>query len=110
MPYSNNKCAAQPSHQCSLISTFVVRCLDSIIIPVLVMPPTLKKPTLKKLVGHIAFGLFMCAFITLIYASCNFGTVHARVLKFHISIPHGKIADPYFFLVRVMPLFGVMPL
>ena len=32
-------------------------------------------------------------------------TMHARVLKFHIWIPHGKIADPYFFLVRVMPLW-----
>ena len=24
-------------------------------------------------------------------------TLHARVLKLHICIPHGKIADPYFF-------------
>ena len=24
-------------------------------------------------------------------------TMHVRVLKFHIWIPHGKIADPYFF-------------
>ena len=24
-------------------------------------------------------------------------TMHARVLKVHIRIPHGKIADPYFF-------------
>ena len=40
-------------------------------------------------------------------------TVHARVLKFHIWIPHGKIADLYFFfffLVRVISLSGVMPL
>ena len=37
-------------------------------------------------------------------------TVHARVLKFHIGIPHGKIADLYFFLVRVISLSGVMPL
>ena len=36
-------------------------------------------------------------------------TVHARVLKFHVWIPHGKIADPYFFLVRVVSLSGVMP-
>ena len=27
-------------------------------------------------------------------------TMHARVLTFHIWIPHGKIADPFFFLVR----------
>ena len=37
-------------------------------------------------------------------------SVHAGVLKFHIWISHGKIADPYFFLVRVISLSGVMPL
>ena len=37
-------------------------------------------------------------------------TVHGRVLKFHIWIHHGKIADPYFFLVRVISLSGGMPL
>ena len=31
MSYSNNKGADQPAHPCSLISAFVVRCLDSII-------------------------------------------------------------------------------
>ena len=31
MPYANNKSADQPAHPRSLISTFVVRCLDSII-------------------------------------------------------------------------------
>ena len=31
MPYANNKGADQPAHPCSLISTFVVRCLDSMI-------------------------------------------------------------------------------
>ena len=31
MPYANNKDADQPAHQHSLISAFVVRCLDSII-------------------------------------------------------------------------------
>ena len=36
-------------------------------------------------------------------------TMHARVLKFHIWIPHGKIADPCFF-VRIVSLSGVMPL
>ena len=30
MSYANNKSADQPVHLCSLISTFVVRCLDSI--------------------------------------------------------------------------------
>ena len=31
MPYANNKDADQPAHPRSLISTFVVRCLDSMI-------------------------------------------------------------------------------
>ena len=31
MPYANNKGADQPARPRSLISTFVVRCLDSII-------------------------------------------------------------------------------
>ena len=30
MPYANNKGADQPAHPRNLISTFVVRCLDSI--------------------------------------------------------------------------------
>ena len=30
MPYANNKGADQPAHPRSLISTFVVRCLDSV--------------------------------------------------------------------------------
>ena len=31
MPYANNKGADQPAHPRSLISTFVIRCLDSLI-------------------------------------------------------------------------------
>ena len=31
MPYANNKGTDQPAHPCSLISTFVVHCLDSLI-------------------------------------------------------------------------------
>ena len=42
MPYANNKGADQPVHSRSLISTFVVRCLDSII-------PTFAKYELSRL-------------------------------------------------------------
>ena len=31
MPYASNEGADQPAHPCSLISTLVVRCLDSMI-------------------------------------------------------------------------------
>ena len=42
--------------------------------------------------------------------SISYEPLHARVFKFHIWISHEKIADPYFFLVRVISLSGVMPL
>ena len=35
--------------------------------------------------------------------------MHARVLKFHVWIPHGKIADLYFFLVCVTPFLELCP-
>ena len=38
MPYANNKGTDQPVHARSLISTFVVRCLDSIISLVFIFP------------------------------------------------------------------------
>ena len=52
--------------------------------------------------------LSVCPSICLFIRSSK--TVHAGVLKFHIWIPHGKIADMFFFLVRVISLSGVMPL
>ena len=58
-------------------------------------------PTSKKMTGHIGFRL-----------SVRWSrTVDARVLKFRIWIPHGKIFDArFFFLVRLISLSGVMPL
>ena len=38
----------------------------------------------------------------------NLWTVYARVLKFHIWIPHGKIADPYF--NSYLPFWSYVPL
>ena len=43
-----------------------------------------------------------------VHASVRSRTMHGRVLKFHIWIPHGKIFDTRFILVRVTSLF--MPL
>ena len=38
-------------------------------------------------------------------------TVHARVLKFHIWIPHGEIADPYYFsCLGYLPFWSYAPL
>ena len=62
--------------------------------------PFILHPTSKKLREHIGFGLSIR----------SSKTVHARVLKFHIWIPHEKIVDRRFFLVQVISLSGVMPL
>ena len=48
-------------------------------------------PTLKKLMGHIAFGASVSAWVRHTFSTyCNFKTVTARVLKFHMWIPHKK--------------------
>ena len=52
MPYTNNKDADQPAHPPSLISAFVVRCLDSII-PIITMAeiPMLYLDSIAELAG-----------------------------------------------------------
>ena len=55
----------------------------------------------KKLTGHIGFRLSVCTCVRACILPC--------MLEFHIWIPHGKIADILFFLVRVVSLSGVMP-
>ena len=61
-------------------------------------------PTSKKLQEHIGFGLSVHACI---YLS---KTVHARVLKFHVWIPHGKIVDTlFFFLSELSPFLKLCP-
>ena len=53
----------------------------------------------------------MCLFVTLFDACHILWTVHARVLKFHRWIPHGKIADPYFFSCpSYLPFWSYAPL
>ena len=82
-----------PMSQCPL-PLFPFLCTYSFFMP----------PTSRKLMGHIGFRFCIHPFVRLSR------TVHARVLKFHIWIPHGKIADTHFFLVQVISLPGVMPL
>ena len=63
-------------------------------------------PTSKKLTGHIGFGLCVSPFIKISTSR----TVHARVLKFHTWILHGKIADShFFFLSELSPLLELCP-
>ena len=58
LPYANNKGADQPAHLRSLISTFVVRCLDSII-SILAMSK-ISKPwlSLRSWAGRFKYYLF----------------------------------------------------
>ena len=63
------------------------------------MPPTLESG------GHIGFGLSVCV--------CVCVCIHVRdiVLKLHVWIPHGKIADAYFwFSLNYLPLSNYGPL
>ena len=69
------------------------------ILSVLFMPPNS-----KKLTGHIDFGLCIRASVR------SSRTVHARVLKFHIWIPHGKVADTRFFCSSYRPFWSYSPL
>ena len=45
----------------------------------------------------------------LFYAYCNFLTVHASVLKFHVWIPYGKIADTFYLSSRLCPFPELWP-
>ena len=73
-------------------------------------------PTLKKLMGHIAFGACVGAWVGgwvchTFCTYCNFYTVKARVLKFHMWIPHRKIANPCFFsFPSYLPFWSYGPL
>ena len=50
-------------------------------------------------------------FVTFFDACLILLIVHARVLKFHIWIPHGKIAEPYlFFLSELSPFLELCSL
>ena len=69
------------------------------------MPPTLKKWGGGG--GHIGFGLSVCMYV------CMYVCIHVRdiVLKLHVWIPHGKIADTYFwFSLNYLPLSNYGPL
>ena len=67
-------------------------------------------PTSKKLTEHIVFGLSVpvsvCSFVTLFDACRILWTMHARALKFHILIPHGKITDTSFSYPSYLPFWS----
>ena len=60
--------------------------------------------------GHIAFGLWFRASVLLFDACLILWTLHARVLNFHVWIPHGKIADTIFFLSELSPFLELCPI
>ena len=61
-------------------------------------------PTSKKLREHIGFGLSVRACVR------SSKTVHARVLKLHVWIPRGKIADTrFFFLSELFSFLELCP-
>ena len=54
------------------------------------------RPSVRPSV-RLSFRPSVRPFVTLFDAQHNFKTMNASVLKFHIWIPHEKIADTYFF-------------
>ena len=64
-------------------------------------------PNFEKVGGHIGFGLSVRMYV------CMYVCIHVRdiVLKLHVWIPHGKIADAYFwFSLNYLPLSNYGPL
>ena len=63
---------------------------------------------------HIGFGLcvrsFVCSLVRPFVLPSVQNRIQARVLKFHIWIPHEKIAYPYFFsCLNYLPLPSYAP-
>ena len=69
--------------------------------------PSFYAPNFEKVGGHIGFGLSVCMYVRM------YVCIHVRdiVLKLHVWIPHGKIADAYFwFSLNYLPLSNYGPL
>ena len=59
--------------------------------------------------GHIALGLSVCQSVHHTFETCHiFGTMYARILKFHTCIAYEKLAGPYFFSFCQLLRGGVM--
>ena len=62
-------------------------------------------PTLRKSGAHIGFGLSVCILVCVCMGYGDIG------LKLPVWIPHGKIADAYFwFSLNYLPLLNYGPL
>ena len=72
---------------------------------------TFYAPNFEKVGGHIGFGLSVCMYVCMYVRT--YVCIHVRdiVLKLHVWIPHGKIADAYFwFSLNYLPLSNYSPL
>ena len=72
-------------------------------VTVVIMPPTL------KLMRHVGFRLSVHACLHSKLACHTLRTMHARVLKLHIWIPHGKIAGTHSFSCPSSPFLELCP-
>ena len=68
-------------------------------------------PNFKEVDGAYCFRV-VCPCVRPSVCACIYWsrTMHARILRFHIWIPHGKIADTFFFLSELSPFLELCPL
>ena len=129
MSYANNKGADQPTHPRSLISTFVVRCLDSVIslvsvttISSLILAPVAEqaslsltssetvKDTFCRVVAHVGPDQTDCTSsrVVIILKHRIFGPGQAKLNRqvwqhFHLC---QTICPPFKLLSNLLPLIG----
>ena len=92
MPYANNTGADQPAHPRSLISTFVVRCLDSMICILAIykvwgfkLASVVEQPSLNLTWSKISEDLFSCD-VALAVKSWVWDLILPWMWTFHMTI------------------------
>ena len=105
--YAPLKKSRMKSDSCCILRTLHARVLKfHIWIPHgKIADPYFYAPNFEAVVGAYWFRVVRPSVHPCVHASVGLSkTVHAKVLKFHIWIPHGKIADPHFFCLSYLPL------
>ena len=98
--------------QRNLQHLILLRNIEIIVLIPAPVSPLFMPPTLKKWGGILVSACpYVCMYVCM--CVCTYVCIHVRdiVLKLHVWIPHGKIADAYFwFSLNYLPLSNYGPL